>query len=101
MRLKKGPSFSVEIIWFQIAIGGCLFEQLLSSHYYVIRVVKSALIEDNWILFACILFWSSFLLFMTFRLRDLPLIGFLFIGIFMFCIGLAESSGSVNAMYPY
>jgi O-antigen ligase len=64
----------------------CLFEFMLHRQSSVVREFEAALLSLQWMLLACITVWCGTVIFLTFSLNDLPLIGLLLIVIAMYFI---------------
>ncbi len=76
----------------------CLFEFVLDRQSGVFRELELALLQTQWMLMVCVAVWCGTLLFLTFSLKDLPLIGLLIIAIVAYCISRAEDRPATDAV---
>ncbi len=76
----------------------CLFEYVLHSQSGIFREFQAALLSADWMLLACLAVWCGTFVFLTFRMKDLPLIGLLLIAIAAYFIGYAEASRATDAV---
>jgi O-antigen ligase len=67
-----------------------LFGQTLYGYYNVFREFQTALLSVQWMLLVCLSLWCVTFIFLTFSLKDLPLIGLLLIAIATYFIGTAD-----------
>ena len=79
-------------------VAGCLFGNVLHHQSGIFREFQAALLSVQWMLLACLAIWCSTFIFLTFSLKDLPLIGLLLIAIFAFFIGNASSQPALDAI---
>jgi O-antigen ligase len=68
----------------------CLFEYSLHQST-VFREFEAAFLSLQWMLLICLAAWCGTLLFLTFALNDLPLIGLLLIALLAYFVGYAAS----------
>jgi hypothetical protein len=80
-----------------IIVAFCLCAWMLERRFVVFRELELALIQAPWLLLICLVVWCGTFLFLTFSLKDLPLIGLLVIAIVAFFISLAESRPATDA----
>ena len=76
----------------------CLFGYVLNFQSGIFHEFQAALLSVSWMLLACIAVWCVCFIFLTFSLKDLPLIGLLFIAIAAYFIGYATSSRVTDAV---
>jgi hypothetical protein len=76
----------------------CLFGFILNRHSDIFRGFETALLSPQWLLLACITAWCGTLIFLTFSMNDLPLIGLLLIAVAMYFISYVESSSATDAI---
>jgi hypothetical protein len=78
----------------------CFFESILCSHNGIFHDFETLLLQlqIQWMLFTCVAVWCLCLIFLTFRLNDLPLIGFLLIAISMYAACYASAWPTADAM---
>jgi O-Antigen ligase len=69
-----------------------LFEFLLQRQSHIVSEYVSVVLSLQWILLVCLAVWCGILLFLTFSLNDLPLIGLLLIAITVYFVGIAARS---------
>ena len=76
----------------------CLFGYVLNNQSGIFREFQSALLSLQWMLLVCLAVWCGTFIFLTFGLKDLPLIGLLLIAIAAFFIGYALSLQPTDAV---
>jgi O-antigen ligase len=69
----------------------CLFGYVLHSQSGIFREFQAALLSVEWMLLACLAIWCLCFIFLTFSLKDLPLVGLLLIAIIAYFISKAAS----------
>jgi hypothetical protein len=76
----------------------CLSVYVLNSQSGIIREFQAALLSLQWMLLVCLAVWCGTFLFLTFNLKDLPLIGLLLIAIAAYFTNYAASSFGTDAI---
>jgi hypothetical protein len=76
----------------------CLFEFVLHRQGGIIYEFETSLLQMQLVLLVCFAVWCGSLLFVTFRLNDLPIIGLLLIALTAYCISILESQSATNAV---
>ncbi len=77
----------------------CLFEFLLHRQNGAFQGFEVALLQMQWILVICISVWCSCFLFLTYSVKDLPLIGLLFIAIAALFIASSRAMDAVTLLF--
>jgi prepilin-type N-terminal cleavage/methylation domain-containing protein len=86
-------------VWLLLAVVSiCLLGYILHSHSGIFRELQAALLSPQLMLLLCLAVWCGTFLFLTFNLKDLPLIGLLLICIIWFFISQAESRPATDAI---
>lgn len=99
-RLLQKESF-FEIISLALLLGTmifCLFRYILQRQNGIFSEFEAAFQSLQWMLLVCIAVWCGTFIFLTFSLKDLPLIGLLLIAIAAYFPGNAASSRAVDAI---
>jgi O-antigen ligase len=76
----------------------CLFEFVLDRQIGMFREFEFVLLETQWMLLVCLAVWCGTFLFLTFSLKDLPLIGLLLIAIAAYFISQTENSPATDTI---
>jgi O-antigen ligase len=76
----------------------CLFVFMLHRQSDAFREFEVALLSLHWMLLFCLAVWCGSFIFLTFSLKDLPLIGLLLIALAVYFIGYAPSWRGMEAI---
>jgi O-Antigen ligase len=76
----------------------CIFEFIFNNQSGVFREFEAALLSLRWMLLVCLGVWCGTIIFLTFSLNDLPLIGLLLVTIIAYSIGYAVASWEPDAI---
>jgi hypothetical protein len=79
-------------------VGLFLFGYILNSQSGVFREFQAALLSLPWMLLVCVAIWCGTFFFLTFSLKDVPLIGLLLIVVAMYFISYAASQPVRDAL---
>jgi prepilin-type N-terminal cleavage/methylation domain-containing protein/prepilin-type processing-associated H-X9-DG protein len=76
----------------------CIFGVVLNFQSGIFRDFRAVLLSVQWMLLVCMAIWCGSFIFLTFNLKELPLIGLLLIAIVAFFLSFAASQSALDAL---
>lgn len=88
----------VKIVLPLAGIALCLFGYVLHFQSGIFREFEAVFLSVEWMLLVCMVIWCGTFIFLSFSLKDWPLIGLLLIAIAAYFIGYTASSRAADAI---